>query len=129
MWGRNLAAPTEEGWIAETPQIDSSFVKAHRYSGGAKGGSGPGHWHLARWPATKIHTLVDVRGRPLRLALTPGNTSDIKGADLLVSETAGMKRLIADRGNDANRLRTTLRKQGTIPVIPGRPQSQTAHPV
>ena len=41
VWGRNLAAPTEEGWIAETPHIDSSYVKAHRYSGGAKGELGP----------------------------------------------------------------------------------------
>ena len=31
-----------------------------------------------------------------------------------------MKRLIADRGYDANQLRATLRDQGTIPVIPGR---------
>jgi transposase len=69
---------------------------------------------------TKIHALVDVLGRPLRLALTPGNTSDIKGADLLIGQAAGMKRLIADRGYDANRLRATLREQGTIPVIPGR---------
>jgi len=44
----------------------------------------------------------------------------MKGADLLIGETIGMKRLIADRGYDANRLRSTLRSQGTIPVIPGR---------
>jgi len=69
---------------------------------------------------TKIHALVDVLGRPLRLALTPGNTSDIKGVDLLIDATIGMKRVIADRGYDANRLRATLRDQGTIPVIPGR---------
>ena len=56
----------------------------------------------------------------MRVVLTPGNTSDIKGADLLVGETQGMKRLIADRGYDANRLRAILRDQGTIPVIPGR---------
>jgi transposase len=31
-----------------------------------------------------------------------------------------MKRVIADRGYDANRLRATRRDQGTIPVIPGR---------
>src|SRR3546814_14291717 len=30
-----------------------------------------------------------------------------------------MKRVIADRGYDANRIRATLREQGTIPVIPG----------
>jgi transposase len=46
--------------------------------------------------------------------------SNIKGADLLISATVGMKRVIADRGYDANRLRSTLRDQGTIPVIPGR---------
>lgn len=69
---------------------------------------------------TKIHALVDVLGRPLRLILTPGNTSDVKGADLLIAETIGMKRVIADRGYDANRIRATLREQGTIPVIPGR---------
>ena len=44
----------------------------------------------------------------------------MKGADLLIGETIGMKRVIADRGYDANRIRTALREQGTIPVIPGR---------
>jgi transposase len=41
IWTRILAALTEEGWIAETVQIDSSYVKAHRCSGGAKGGLEP----------------------------------------------------------------------------------------
>ena len=44
----------------------------------------------------------------------------MKGADLLIGETIGMKRVIADRGYDANRIRAALREQGTIPVIPGR---------
>ncbi|MBA4163816.1 MAG: hypothetical protein C0510_04155 [Erythrobacter sp.] len=42
----------------------------------------------------------------------------MKGADLLIGEAAPMKRLIADRGYDANRIRAALRDQGTIPVIP-----------
>lgn len=41
VWNCILAALTEEGWIAETGQIDSSYVKAHRCSGGAKGGLEP----------------------------------------------------------------------------------------
>lgn len=41
IWTRILSALTEEGWIAETGQIDSSYVKAHRCSGGAKGGLEP----------------------------------------------------------------------------------------
>jgi len=39
---------------------------------------------------------------------------------LLIGETVGMKRVIAGRGYDANRIRAALREQGTIPVIPGR---------
>src|SRR5690606_2682664 len=46
---------------------------------------------------TKVHALVDVIGRPLCLVLTPGNASDMKGADLLIAHTTGMKRIIADR--------------------------------
>jgi len=41
IWTRILAALTEQGWIAETGQIDSSYIKAHRSAGGAKGGRGP----------------------------------------------------------------------------------------
>jgi len=40
--------------------------------------------------------------------------------ELLIDATIGMKRVITDRGYDANRLRATLRDQGTIPIIPGR---------
>ena len=41
IWTHILAALTEEGWIAETGQIDSSYIKVHRSAGGAKGGRGP----------------------------------------------------------------------------------------
>ena len=68
---------------------------------------------------TKIRALVDVLGRPLRLVLTPGNTSDVKGADLLINETVGMKRVIADRGYDANRI------WPPIPDSPKRPTERT----
>jgi len=41
IWTRILAALSEEGWIAETGQIDSSYIKTHRSAGGAKGGREP----------------------------------------------------------------------------------------
>lgn len=44
----------------------------------------------------------------------------MKGADLLIGETIRMKRAIADRGYDANRIRAILREKGVTPVIPGR---------
>lgn len=44
----------------------------------------------------------------------------MKAAEPLVGDGTGMKRLIADRGYDANRFRTTLKGQNTVPIIPGR---------
>lgn len=41
-------------------------------------------------------------------------------ADALPARCRPVKRLIADRGYDANALRRTLREAGTIPAIPGR---------
>ena len=53
--------------------------------------------------------------------LTPGNASDIKTAPELLSRVPGrLRRLLADRGYDANDLRRDLRSNGTNPVIPGR---------
>jgi transposase len=47
IWTRILAALTEEGWIAETGQIDSSYIKAHRSAGGAKRMARPvGKWRF-----------------------------------------------------------------------------------
>lgn len=69
---------------------------------------------------TKIHAVCDLLGRPVALALTPGNTSDIKAAELLKECVTRFRRLVADRGYDADSFRKTLSEAGTTPVIPGR---------
>jgi transposase len=61
-----------------------------------------------------------VIGRPFSLALISGNVSDVRAADLLAKGLLGTKRLIADKGYDANAFRKSLREQGTLPIIPGR---------
>ncbi len=69
---------------------------------------------------TKIHLLADVLGRPAVVHLTPGNASDVRTAPEVLAAVPGrLKRLIADRGYDANHLRRDLREAGTIPIIPG----------
>jgi transposase len=68
---------------------------------------------------TKIHALVDTLGRPGVLLLTPGNASDVRTApDVLAGAPGRIRRLIADRGYDADWLRADLRKKGITPVIP-----------
>ena len=59
-------------------------------------------------------------GLPFAFSLTPGNVSDISAAPELLSKLSRAKRLIADKGYDADALRAALRKQRIIPVIPGR---------
>jgi len=62
---------------------------------------------------------VDVIGRPAVIHLTPGNASDVRTApDVLAAAPGRLKRLIADRGYDANRLRHDLKAGRTTPVIP-----------
>ena len=74
------------------------------------------------WGFPSLRLLVDVLGRPLRLVLTPGDTSHLQGANLLIGETIGIKRGTPDRGLDPNRIRAALLEQDTIPAIPGSRQ-------
>jgi len=70
---------------------------------------------------TKVHVITDVIGRPAVIHLTPGNASDVKIAPELLARLPGrIRRLVADRGYDADALRRDLRSSGTNPVIPGR---------
>ena len=69
---------------------------------------------------TKIHVLTDVLGRPAVVHLTPGNASDVRTAPEVLAKAPGrLKRLIADRGFDANWLRRDLKAADTTPIIPG----------
>lgn len=64
--------------------------------------------------------ITDLLGRPAVIGLTAGNVSDIRAADDLMAAAGALKRLIADKGYDANALRKKLRADGVQPVIPGR---------
>jgi transposase len=55
--------------------------------------------------------LSDGLGRPLALLLTAGNINDIGVARALLQKVGPVRRLIADRGYDANHLRRFLADQ------------------
>jgi transposase len=70
---------------------------------------------------TKIHVLTDVLGRPGVLLLTPGNASDVTTAPAVLAAAPGrIRRLAADKGYDADWLRTDLQGNGITPIIPGK---------
>ena len=66
---------------------------------------------------TKIHTLTDAQGRPLRFILTAGQAHDsTTAADLLAGRnTTGV---IADKAYDSNDLRQLIAEAGAQAVIP-----------
>src|SRR5687767_6172488 len=65
---------------------------------------------------TKVHVITDILGRPAVIHLTPGNASDVKVAPEVIAAVPGrFRRLVADRGYDADALRGDLRSAGRCP--------------
>lgn len=70
---------------------------------------------------TKIHLLVNAHDLPMRTEITPGQTSDYLGFDLVMAENLPQpKILLADRGYDADGIRKSMNDRGVRPVIPMR---------
>ena len=70
--------------------------------------------------STKIHARVDAKGRPVCLLISPGEVHDITCAEALLAGLEQRAVVIADKGYDADRVRTHIRAQGAIPNIPNR---------
>jgi hypothetical protein len=82
---------------------------------------------------TKLHSVTDAEGRPLRFFMTAGQVSDYTGAAALLGSLPKAKWLLApfhglranhrratDRGCDADWFREALKDKGIKPCIPGR---------
>ena len=69
---------------------------------------------------TKIHALVDAEGRPVRLALTPGQAGDAPVAPGLIGELAPGAIVLADRAYDTNAIRDHASSRGAWANIPPR---------
>jgi len=71
--------------------------------------------------STKIHAVVDALENPLRFDLTGGEAHDsVQGFNILKSMKLTRKQVLADRAYDKNVIRTFLKEQQAIPVIPGK---------
>jgi len=69
---------------------------------------------------SKIHALVDTNGLPVRLALTAGEARDNRLAGKLLSRLKSGAMLLADRGYDADWIRTLATEKGAWANIPPR---------
>ena len=76
---------------------------------------------------TKIHALVDKKGRPIKLKLTAGQASDVASASELIADLPEDAMLIADKGYDANALREAVAERGAWANIP--PKANRKDPI
>jgi len=76
---------------------------------------------------TKIHALVDKKGRPIKLKLTAGQASDVASAPELIADLPEEAMLIADKGYDANALREAVVERGAWANIP--PKANRKNPI
>ena len=76
---------------------------------------------------TKIHARVDAKGRPVRLLISPGQDHDVTCAEALLEGLERHAVVIADKGYDADSIRTHIRDQGAIPNIPNRSNRKTKY--
>ncbi len=99
--------------------IDSTIVRAHQHSAGAKGDANAQAMGRSKGGlSTKIHAVSDALGNPTAFHLTPGQASDLDGADVLLPKLEA-KQLLGDKGYDADeRVIERLEQQGITPVIP-----------
>ena len=67
---------------------------------------------------TKIHAVVDARGRPIRFVLTPGQTHDVQAADELLAPLVAGCTVLADKAYDVDWIRQHIDDCGPTANIP-----------
>jgi transposase len=75
---------------------------------------------------SKLHAVVDAKGRPIGMYLSAGQTSDYIGARALLDALPPAGVLLADRGYDADWYRNALIARDIEPCIPSRRGRKTA---
>jgi transposase len=112
----------------EYAMIDSTIVRAHQHSAGARKHPGEDQaiGRSRGGLSTKIHALVDALGNPVGFHLTGGEAHDLVGADHLLPDMQA-EALIADKAFDADkRVIEPLTAAGKTVVIP--PKSNRRSP-
>ena len=69
--------------------------------------------------STKIHAAVDALGNPIRLLLTPGQSSEYGQAEALI-EGFTPDAVLADKGYDSDAFVELIQRNGAKAVIPSR---------
>lgn len=125
----------------EIHDVDGTMVRAHQHAAGAKGSQAETE-ALGRSQggfSTKMHVRADGNGKPLTFVLTAGQRHAAIAFERLMTQTAihrpsqgrpkqRPRRLVADKGYSARRIRAYLRRRGIRHTIPHKTNEQRTGP-
>ena len=118
IWDALFTAGVPEDAL-ETVMVDATITKAQHLASGARGGGEEDLGRSRGGLTTKIHALVDGRGRPLCYLLTPGQAADCRHVQALL-EGVSFGWRIGDRAYDTDALRTWCAEHAVEVVIPSK---------
>jgi transposase len=105
---------------AAVQMIDTSIVRVHQHAACVPRNRSQSMGRSRGGLTSKIHAVVDTNGLPVRLALTAGESHDIRLAGKLLSRLKSGAMLLADRGYDADWIRAYAAARGAWANIPPR---------
>jgi transposase len=103
---------------AAVQMIDTFVVRVHQHAACIARNRGQAMGRSRGGLTSKIHAVVDSSGLPVQLALTTGEAHDNRLAAKLLSRLKSGSTLLADRGYDADWIRTLVRQHGAWANIP-----------
>ncbi len=70
--------------------------------------------------STKIHAIVDSKGRPLNFTVTGGQVHDSQVVGEVLDTPRSPLAVTADKAYDSEKVRQQIKDEGALPVIPSR---------
>jgi len=111
-----------EGLAEKSPDsmqvIDRSIIRAHQQAAAQKGGADHTLGRSRGGLSTKIGAMVDHRGLPLAITLSPGQASDKRAVAELLAAHPAPGDVVADRGHDAGAILDLIAAHGGRGHIP-----------
>ena len=69
---------------------------------------------------TKLHAIVDSKGRPLNFTVTGGQVHDSQVVEEVLDTPKSPLAVTADKAYDSQKVRQQIKDEGALPVIPNR---------
>ena len=110
-WHRNLALVSDRQHDRESPPLSQRRKRGEKNQaiGISRGGR-----------TTKIHAIVDSKGRPLNFTVTGGQVHDSQVVEDVLDTPKQPLAVTGDKAYDSQRARQQIKDEGALPVIPSR---------